>query len=404
MRRATALRRELPAAFRIPYRAHVSANVLRTDAGEYLQIFKLDGGSFETADDEVLNNWHERLNVLWRGLAAPNVALWTHVVRRRELARAPLAEGRSRDDFAERLIARYGTRLSSETLMVNELYLSVVYRPVVGAAPNLLSRLLRTQTARNLVTEQVDALDACEKLAQTLLSSLARYEPDRLGVYEANGRHYSRVLEFLSSLLNAEGAPVPLPRAPIHGALATTRVIFGTETIEYRLPTDTRFGAILGIKEYATPTTVGMYDALLSAPFEFVLTQSFAFLSKAASQGLLQRQYNQMANAGDFAVSQAEQLKDALDELTSNQFVMGDHHFTLQVLTRLAAKGRSATNEQRLKALNDDLAIARAMLADTGAILAREDLALEAAFGRSCQDALGCGRARRQSRRATCAR
>ena len=66
MRRATALRRELPAAFRIPYRAHVSANVLRTDAGEYLQIFKLDGGSFETADDEVLNNWHERLNVLWR--------------------------------------------------------------------------------------------------------------------------------------------------------------------------------------------------------------------------------------------------------------------------------------------------------------------------------------------------
>ena len=380
MRRATALRRELPAAFRIPYRAHVSANVLRTDAGEYLQIFKLDGGSFETADDEVLNNWHERLNVLWRGLAAPNVALWTHVVRRRELARAPLAEGRSRDDFAERLIARYGTRLSSETLMVNELYLSVVYRPVVGAAPNLLSRLLRTQTARNLVTEQVDALDACEKLAQTLLSSLARYEPDRLGVYEANGRHYSRVLEFLSSLLNAEGAPVPLPRAPIHEALATTRVIFGTETIEYRLPTDTRFGAILGIKEYATPTTVGMYDALLSAPFEFVLTQSFAFLSKAASQGLLQRQYNQMANAGDFAVSQAEQLKDALDELTSNQFVMGDHHFTLQVLTRLAAKGRSATNEQRLKALNDDLAIARAMLADTGAIMAREDLALEAAF------------------------
>ena len=82
-----------------------------------------------------------------------------------------------------------------------------------------------------------------------------------------------------------------------------------------------------------------MYNALLSAPFEFVLTQSFAFLTKAAGQGLLQRQYNQMSNAGDFSVSQAEQLKDALDELTSNEFVMGDHHFTLQVLTG-AADGR----------------------------------------------------------------
>jgi type IV secretion system protein VirB4 len=379
MKRATALRRELPAAFRIPYRAHLSPHVLRTDAGEYVQIFKLDGGSFETADDEVLNNWHERLNVLWRGIASPSVALWTHVIRRRELARAPSAETRSQGDFAERLISRYGTRLSSETLMINELYLSIVYRPVVGAAPNLLSRLLRTQAARNLPKEQADALDACEKLAQTLVSSLARYEPDRLGVYEANGRHYSRLLEFLSLLLNAERVPVALPRAPLHEALATTRVIFGTETIEYRLPTDTRFGAILGLKEYGTPTTVGMYDALLSAPFEFVLTQSFAFLSKAASQSLLQRQYNQMVNAGDFAVSQAEQLKDALDELTSNQFVMGDHHVTLQVLTSLGPKG-PATNEQRLKALNEDLAIARAMLADTGAITAREDLALEAAF------------------------
>ena len=207
MRRATALRRELPTAFRIPYRVHVSAHVVRTDAGEYAQVFKLDGASFETADDEVLNNWHERLNVLWRGVAAPNVALWTHVVRRRERARAASAEGRSGDDFAERLTARYSARLSSETLMVNELYLAVVYRPVVGAAPSLLSRLLRTQATHDLAMEQDDALDTCEKLAQTIMSSLARYEPDRLGVYETNGRHYSRVLEFLSFLLNADVAP-----------------------------------------------------------------------------------------------------------------------------------------------------------------------------------------------------
>ena len=78
-----------------------------------------------------------------------------------------------------------------------------------------------------------------------------------------------------------------------------------------------------------------MYNRLLSAPFAFVLTQSFTFLSRAAGQGLLQRQFYRMANAGDFAVSQAAQLKDALDALTSNEFVMGDHHFTLQVLAQI---------------------------------------------------------------------
>jgi type IV secretion system protein VirB4 len=264
--------------------------------------------------------------------------------------------------------------------MVNELYLSVVYRPIAGTAPNFLSRLISKSTPQGYKRELVDALDACEKLAQTIESSLPRYEPERLKIYDNDGRRCSGVLEFFSLLLNADPAPVPLPIAPLNEALNTTRIIFGSEAIEYRLPTHTRFGAILGIKEYATPTTVGMYNALLSAPFEFVLTQSFAFLTKAAAQGLLQRQYNQMSNAGDFSVSQAEQLKDALDELTSNEFVMGDHHFTLQILTGAADQKSVATDEDRLKVLNDDVALARAILADTGMTTAREDLALEAAF------------------------
>src|SRR5258708_33819183 len=83
MKRAAALRQELPAALRIPYRAHVSRYVVRTEAGDYAQVFRLAGASFERADDEVLNNWHERLNVLWRNIASANTALWVHVVRRR---------------------------------------------------------------------------------------------------------------------------------------------------------------------------------------------------------------------------------------------------------------------------------------------------------------------------------
>ena len=45
---------------------------------------RLSGASFESADDEQLNNWHERLAIALRNVASPNVALWTHVIRRRE--------------------------------------------------------------------------------------------------------------------------------------------------------------------------------------------------------------------------------------------------------------------------------------------------------------------------------
>jgi len=106
-----------------------------------------------------------------------------------------------------------------------------------------------------------------------------------------------------------------------------------------------------------------------------VLTQSFAFLTKAAAQALLQRQFNRMMNAGDFAVSQAEELQGALDALTSNEFVMGDHHFSLHVLSddsdvgQERATGAPAAvdpDARRMKTLNDRVALARALLADTG--------------------------------------
>jgi type IV secretion system protein VirB4 len=380
--RERAIRREQSAERCIPYAAQVAERVVRLESGDYVQVFRLGGASFESADDVELNNCHERLNVLWRNLASPNVALWTHIVRRREKGAMPgTVDGGAHSyvPFAEALAAKYGRRLAGETIMVNELYLSLLYRPAAGVATNVVSKALLRRRPQGSRLESLDALDACEKLAQGFTASAARYEPEPLGIYDRQGRRCSALLEFLSLLINGELQPVPLPRAPLSQVLTATRPLFGSEAIEYRMPSDTRVGAMLGIKEYPSPSIVGMFNALLSAPFPFVLTQSFTFLTKATSQGLLQRQYNRMGNVGDFAVSQAEELKDALDALTSNEFVMGDHHFTLQVLAD-APRDAPDADAQRLKRLNDHVALARSLLADTGMTVAREDLALEAAF------------------------
>jgi type IV secretion system protein VirB4 len=375
-RRQAALGRERSASEHIPYAAHVAPGVVTTTAGDYLQAFRLGGASFESADDAQLNVWHERLNVLWRNLASPQVALWTHLIRRPVHAR-PGTRGGS--GFAAALAARYEERLAGETLMANELYVALLYRPAPGAAAGALSRFLRRTRPGDAQRELASALESCEKLAQTLLASLARYEPEPLLTYRAGARWCSALLEYLALLINGEARPVPLPCGPLHAALATTRLLFGSEAIEYRLPAGTRVGALLGIKEYPTPTLVGMYNRLLSAPFSLVLAQSFTFISRTAGQMLLQRQFYRMANAGDFAVSQAAQLKDALDGLASNEFAIGDHHFTLQVLAEIEP-GEAADDTQRLRALNDNVALARSYLADTGMTVAREDLALEAAF------------------------
>lgn len=373
-RRISALRRELPASQHIPVSAHVSEHVIKTVAGDYLQVLRLEGASFECADEAELNAWHERLNILWRNIGSPQVALWTHVVR----APARLGGPGSRDGgFADELHRKYHVHLSDQGLMVNELYLSILYRPSGGLAPGLGSALSRAQRDGGRA-ELLDALDACEKLRSTLVVSLARYEPQVLGLYEAGGLLCSAPLEFLGVLVNGEWQRMPLPRASLREVLVSTRLLFGMEAMEYRMAGATRVGAFLGIKEYPTPSRVGMFNRLLSAPFAFILTQSFTFLSKGAAQILLQRQHHRLLNAGDFALSQAGELQEALDALTSNEFVMGDHHLSLQVLADLPETGDPGVG--RLRTLHEQLAQARALLADTGMSVAREDLALEAAF------------------------
>jgi type IV secretion system protein VirB4 len=382
--RERASRRDLVAAAQIPYAAHVTPAVIKTTFGDYLQIFRLGGASFESCDDGELNNWHERLNVFWRNVASPQVAVWTHLIRGHDRP-IPLHADRTSSpsgtvDFSQLLAEKYASRLSNETLMSNELYLALVYRPAATMATGLITRFLNRAKPHSDQLEMVEALDVCEKLAQLVHASLARYEPETLGIYRAGSAFNSSLLEFLATLVNGEHQPVAVPRGPLNEALASNRLFFGHEALEYRLPSATRVGAMLGIREYPTPTTVGMFDRLLSVSFPFVLTQSFTFLSRATGQALLQRQFNRMVNAGDFAVSQAQELKVALDALTSNEFVIGDHHLSLQVLAEIPDAGDPVAERRCLRSLNDHIAQARGILADTGMTVAREDLALEGAF------------------------
>ena len=362
----------------IPYAAQITDTVVRTREGDYVQTFRLSGLSFESTDDRELNDWHERLNVLWRNIASPHVALWTHLIRRRE---SVYPEGDFTPGFARQLNQKYRQRLQHETLMVNDLYLTIVFRPLRNSARALGLRALRHADRGMEAAARAAALESTAKLASLLSAALARYDPVPLVVKPIGGHGlYSEALEFYSFLINGERHPVPLPRGPLNDSLGTSRLLFGRELIEYRAASRTRFGAVLGIKEYPAHTAPGILNALLATPFPLILTQSFAFLSKPAAQALLQHQHARLVNAGDFAHSQSAALHDALDALTSNHFAMGEHHLSLQVLSDPVPATNDAGLSAVLDALGDRLSVARALLAETGMTVAREDLALEAAF------------------------
>ena len=367
------LARELDVRERLPYARHLTDRVIRLDNGALLMSFRLEGASFETADVRDLNDWHGKLNGAWRNLASDRLAVWHHLVRHREDA---YPEGQFRSAFARDLDAAYRARIGREQMYVNALYVSLVLHPGRDATDR--AQAWATHWSRRLIGHRIaeaqaadaeaEAVKVIEEAGRDLAQYLARYGARPLGLIERDGLWFSEAMALLRLVLTGRPEAVPLVRGHLGSALYTSRLIFGREALEIRDAAETRYAGMFGVKEYPATTWPGLWDSLLSARFSFVCSQSFAFLSKAAARAVMERKQNQMTSARDRATSQIDGLDDALDDLMSNRFVMGDHQASLMVFG------------EDLRQLADHMSKARALLADSGLVVAREDLALEAAF------------------------
>jgi len=355
---------ETTAAF-IPYTAHITKSAVKLDSGDYIQVIKMQGAAHESADVRDINAWHDQLNGFMRNIASANVAIWSHIVRR-EYGEYP--EGDFSVGFCRDFNEKYRRQMANEKMLVNELYLTIVYRPQPIKVAKLLN-VFDKNTPKELSQRQTDELEALNDVTGAALAALDRYEPELLGCYEHNGHMFSEVLEFLAFLVDGEWRRFPLPRADIKKILATTRPMFGKGGLmALKAPTHTQYAGVVAIQEYPSITCPGIMNDLLSMPFEFVLSQSFTFLSKAVAIGRMQRQQARMVNAGDVATSQIDDIDDALDDLTSNRFVMGAHSLCLVI----------RANDQ--KSLNEHINEAGAALSDSGMKWAREDVGMAAAY------------------------
>ncbi len=358
--------RELEPETFIPYVRHVDETMIALDSRVLLAMIALEGVSFETIDAIDLNSLLRDLNTLYRNIADERLAIWTHLIRRRDNT---YPDGEFPNSFSATLNSKYRERMVSEDLFRNDLYLTLLWHPGRDPAErlaNLLSRLRKAQRAAVELDE--DSLKHLRDKVTDVTAGLRRFAPRVLSLYDQNGILFSEPCEVLHQLIGGRREPIPLTEGRISSAIYSDRLIFGRETVEIRDEGTSRYAGMFGFKEYPARTRVGMLDGILTAPFELILTQSFAFRSKTDARTIMGRKQNQMVSAVDKAASQIEELDAAMDELESNRFVLGEHHLTLGVFA------------SSVKDLADNLAKARSHLTNGGAVVAREDLGLEAAW------------------------
>ncbi len=352
----------------IPLSTHVSPTVIKTVGGDYLLVWRLEGLPFVGREEWELEHRHNTFNRLLQTLRAPdyvNVAFWVHDVRRR---------GRIRDNsrfthrFNQDMSDAYYGSLSSQKIMNNELYLTMIYRPVVSG-----KRFAeKTSDTARLKSQQDDAVSKILELATNLEAVLKDYAPNRLGMYEAsNGLVFSEALEFYGYVLNRIDEPVPVLPAPVPDYLPVSRHLFSAKSGDFAVNTPngkSHYGAILNIKEYPDGTYPGILNGLKYLDFEYVITHSFSPMGRQDALKVLDRTKGMMVSSGDKAVSQIIELDHAMDQLASGNFVLGEYHFIMAVY---------ADSQQQLA---QNLATTRAELSNAGFVSAKEDLAISASF------------------------
>ena len=354
--------RENRAGDRLPWSHHVDDFTIATRDGMLCQFIHLAGLPFETVDTDDLNYRHAIRETLLRAVASPHLGIYHHILRRPVAAVLP---GTATNAFCAEIDAEWRARLAGKQMFVNDLFLTVIRRPLQGRTGLLdaAADLFRPKSR----ADDVVGLRDLHTAVDAMLRSLASYGARRLAAYATPAGNCSEALEFLSFLANGELRPVLMPRADIGQYLAQTRVSFGVDTIDLKGNTaaERRFAAMISIKDYPPATAPGLLDNLLRLPHEMVVTQSFGFVDRTAALGRVNLALRRMRATDDDAMSLRSDLAQAKDNVAAGRSGFGEHHLSVQV--RVPA----------LPALDRAVADVLSSFTDLGLIAVREDVAME---------------------------
>jgi type IV secretion system protein VirB4 len=309
----------------LPYVSLVTDRTIRTRGNELMQCIRLEGVNSTTNEDAHL----DRIGSLLAGIVAQvgtGFSFYLHKVSKAVDVTLPPIPG---EGFAAAVDQRWRTHLGRSGLRDKTITLSVLKRPETGSRLSIGLGASRTRFAAD-TTRRLRKLD---EVVGFLLSSFDVLKPRLLAA--STGELFG----FLGSLNTGEEHPL-FPRSRlgvIAEDVANTRVTFrGTTIMLSDGAVGEKVGAIFAVKNYPAKTDSLMLDEL-NLPVDMVVTHSFVPINVNIMAGRIKRQLRLMQAANDGAVSLAQELELAQDDLESKRLIFGEHHMTVAVYARSQA-------------------------------------------------------------------
>jgi len=306
----------------LPYVSLVTDRTIRTRGNELMQCIRLEGVNSTTSADAYL----DRIGGLLAGIVAQvgtEFSFYLHKVSKAVDVILPPIPG---EGFAAAVDQQWRAHLGSSALRDKTLTLTVLKRPETGSRLPFGLGASRTRLSAD-TTRRLRKLD---EVVGFLLSSFNEMKPRLLAASTGE------LLGFLGSLNTGEEHPL-FPRSRlgvIAEDVANTRVTFLGSTIGLSDgAVGEKLGAIFAVKNYPAKTDSLMLDEL-NLPVDMVVTHSFVPINANIMAGRIKRQLRLMQAANDGAVSLAQELELAQDDLESKRLIFGEHHMTVAVYAR----------------------------------------------------------------------
>jgi type IV secretion system protein VirB4 len=344
-RKNTAMKEVSSSSF-IPYMCHFNSQTILTKNRELIMFIKIDGFSFETADDEDVDNRKEIRNNMFKSMVNGNFSINTYTFRKKHSA---YPKGNFDDKFCNTLNTQWRKRHAPEYIFINEHYLTLTRKS--SAITELFDKVAKKfDKSEEEVSEDAVLFDAYLELVETkdrIMNSLSSYNPKLLSVYEKNGNFYSEILEFLGFIINAGNKQKYfIPTYDIDRYITNSRISFRRKHIEFtNSDGDLKYASMISLKNYRPSTHAGLLDRFLQFGFEFIISQSFAFIDKSIAISKMQLQQIRLIQSEDPSISQAYEINQALDSAMSGEYAFGMHHLTIMCIANTKKELDSMTSE-----------------------------------------------------------
>jgi type IV secretion system protein VirB4 len=349
---------------------HVDDQVVLLRDGSTFAMVQVEGLPAQTLDEDIMRRARRMLNHTYVGLSSHDGLVLYQWVCRGIVADGIYPTGRFASPVAERIDAKYRSRLLERNLYLNRTYVGLLIRPPQLAGEFVGDQLTKASAPRDVEDEPPEQrIDRLHQVLGIVARDMADYHPRILGLREnGRGQIFSEVAEALIFAMTGVWRSVGLQSGGRIGMLFSERIIVGRESIEIRGPGTSAWAACFGAKHMPRLCPPGTLGGFLSAPFRCTVAQSFRFINRMDAERLMSRTQNRMVSVGDPAADQINLLNRARQEVMNGALAMGDHGLVTTVFADDLKALRQVTND------------AWHILQNNGMQVAREDDALEAAY------------------------